>query len=109
MQTSSHDIETAYKSILSEYEHSKTRSKTTQTESVLYFLLEHPDQIWWWPWQLIGQTTSNGHYLSHRAPARASDLAIYDPQLVEHRTVGRFKVYRLRTENMNLIKARLGM
>lgn len=103
------DVEHAYKSILSEYEHSQHRSKTTQCESVLYFLLENPGRIWWWSWELIGKSTSNGHYLSHRAPARASDLAIWEPLLVEHRSVGRFKIYRLRTENMNLIKTRLGM
>jgi hypothetical protein len=109
MSHTQNDIEQAYKAKLEEYSHRERRRRATQTESVLYFLLEHPEKIWWWPWELIGKTTSNGHYLSHKAPARASDLAIYEPHLVEDRSVGRFKIYRLRTENMSLIKTRLGM
>ena len=109
MSHTQHDIEVAYRSILNEYEHNKHRSQTTQCESVLHFLLEHPEKIWWWSWELIGKSTTKGHYLSHRAPARASDLAIHESHLVEDRTIGRFKVYRLRTENMHLIKTRLGM
>lgn len=90
-------------------EHLRSRSNAIQTqrESVLYFLLENQHKIWWWAWELIGKHTNNGHYLSHRAPARASDLAIHEPELVEHRKIGRFKVYRLRTENMKQIRERI--
>lgn len=83
------------------------RHARTGRESVLQFLLENKQQIWWWAWELIGKTTSKGDWLSHRAPARASDLAIHEPELVEHRSIGRFKVYRLRRENMDLIIRRL--
>lgn len=109
MNFSQEAIEASYRSKLNEYEHNQKRSKTTQCESVLHFLLEHPEKIWWWSYELIGKSTKNGHYLSHRAPARASDLAIHESQLVEDRSIGRFKIYRLRTENMHLINKRLGI
>ena len=101
--------EDSYRAILGEYERMKSRSKGTQCEGVLHLLLEHPQKIWWWPWELVGQRTKSGHFLSYKAPARASELANFESHLVEDRSVGRFKVYRLRTENMNLIMKRLGL
>lgn len=81
----------------------------TNVEDVLRFMYENPHKIWWMSWEFVGQTTKDGKLLSHKAPARASDLAIFDPQLVEDRKISRFKAYRMRTENMNLIEKRLGL
>lgn len=81
----------------------------TSCEDVLQYMLENPDTIWHMSWEFVGRVTKDGHFLSHRAPARASDLALHESQLVEHRDIGRFKAYRLRTENMGLIETRLGM
>ena len=90
-------------------EHHRRFSKTyTSVEDVLQFMLDHPQKIWWWAWEFNSQTNSKGKYLSHRACARASDLALHHGTLVEDRKIGRFKVYRLRRENMSLIKAFLG-
>lgn len=77
--------------------HDSTRQKKNETgcHSVLSYMNENPKKIWWWSWDFVDKTTKNGSYLSHRAPARA----IYFPELVEHRRIGRFAVYRLRTEN----------
>jgi len=80
----------------------------TSCEDVLQYLYENQDQIWHMSWEFVGRVTKDGRFLSHRAPARASDLAIHDPQLVEDRKISRYKAYRLRTENMTLIEARLG-
>ena len=70
---------------------------------VLQLMLDRSDKVWWWAYEFNGQKNSKGVLLSHRACARASDLALQRPLLVEDRKIGRFKVYRLRVENMNLI------
>ena len=87
--------------------YSLTKKSQTGVESVLQFLLDHPERIWWWSWEFVGKNNSKGGYLSHRAPARASDLALHEPELVEDRRIGRFKVYRLRRENIDKINNRL--
>lgn len=102
-------VEAAFKAMENEESVRSRYAQHTQSESVLQVLYEHPEKIWWWPWELIGRITKDGHRLSHRAPARASDLAIHESHLVEHRSIGRFKVYRLRNENLGLIKIRLGL
>ena len=81
----------------------------TSCEDVVQLMYENSDKIWWMSWDFINKTTKKGKFLSHRAPARASDLAIHNSQLVEDRDIGRFKAYRLRTENSNLIEKYLGI
>lgn len=103
------DIETEFKKMQRWYEASRKKKNATGREAVLRFLLEHPEKIWWWSWEFIGNVTSKGDFLSHRAPARASDLALMEPMLVEHRKVGRFACYRLRREHSGLIETRLAM
>lgn len=83
---------------------------STSCDDVLRFMYElRGMKIWFMSWDFINQQTIDGSFLSHRAPARASDLAIYDPQLVEDRKIGRYKAYRLRLENVHLIEMRLGV
>lgn len=82
---------------------------STSCEDVLRYMHDHQDKIWFMSWEFVGKSTSDGKFLSHRAPARASDLAIHESHLVEDRKIGRFKAYRLRLENLNLIEKRLGM
>lgn len=86
----------------------KRSTNGTSENDVLQYMFENIGTVWFMSWELIGKVTNTGKFLSHRAPARMSDLAINSPQLVEDREIGRFKAYRLRTENMNLIEARLG-
>lgn len=87
-----------------------TKKKSTGIEAVLYFMIENRhERIWWWSYELIGKTTTAGHWLSHRAPARASDLARKYSDLVEDKKIGRLKVYRLRLENKDKIKAFLNL
>ena len=87
-----------YARMLSHY--NSTKRKGTSCKDVLQFMVDnHKEKTWWWSWEFVGKTTSKGGYLSHRAPARASDLALHDPDLVEDRKIGRFKVYRVRREN----------
>lgn len=97
-----HEVNTEFSKL--ENKHKTSKKKTTGCEDVLQFLVDHhKEKIWWWSWEFIGQTTSKGGYLSHRAPARASDLALHNPELVEDRKIGRFKVYRVRRENREAV------
>lgn len=80
----------------------------TSCEDVLQLMVDKPEKIWWMSYEVNNQVNSKGKFLSHRACARAGDLANFSPQLVEDRSIGRLKAYRLRTENMHLIEARLG-
>ena len=99
-------IEQAYTELVEQHKN-RYKSKTTSEDMVLRLMLDNVEKIWWWSWEVNHQTNSKSEYISHRGCARLSDLAIYSPQLVEDRQIGRFKVYRLHTENMKLIKARL--
>ena len=88
----------------------KSNNKTTGRQDVLQFMYDNlSNNIWYWSWEFIGKVNSKGNYLSHRAPARASDLALFSPLLVEDRRVKRFKMYRLRLENLELIKQYLNI
>lgn len=101
-------VESEYQALVTWYQTRPKDHGATGLENVLRFLLDHPEKIWWFSWELIGKTNSKGGWLSHRAPARASDLAIHHSTLVEDRKIGRFSVYRLRTENLSDIKTFLG-
>jgi len=77
---------------------------STGCQAVLRFMVEnYSHKKWWWSWEFIGKKTEGGIYLSHRSPARASDLAILHPELVEDRKIGRYKVYRVRRENRQAV------
>lgn len=95
-------IEATFAQLYSD-ESRKLRGRTG-VRDVLQYMYDHPEKIWHWSWDFVGKTNSSGNYLSHRAPARASDLAIYHSDLVEHRKIGRFKVYRCRRENLDKIE-----
>lgn len=98
-------IEIEYNKMIDSYEHRKKNNDNERgVDSVLQYMLDNPNKIWWWAWEFIGKKNSKGNYLSHRSPARASDLAIHYPEFVEHRKIGRFKVYRLKVENIKNIK-----
>lgn len=105
--TNALEIERAFKALQVEVL-SRTKGGTS-VEDVLQVMYETPEKIWWMSWDFIGLKTKQGKYLSHRAPARASDLALHESHLVEGRQIGRFSAYRLRTEHVNLVEARLGV
>ncbi len=91
------EIEIEYSRMSANY-HS-TKRHGTSCKDVLQFMVDnYKEKVWWWAWEFVGKTTSKGGYLSHRAPARASDLALHT-DLVEDRKIGRFKIYRVRREN----------
>ena len=52
----------------------KLHNKPTSCKDVLQFLYDNKEKkIWWWSWEFIGKRIKDA-YLSHRAPARASQL-----------------------------------
>jgi len=101
---SNNNIENEFQKLVKWSETHKMQNKNTGMETVLQFLLDHPEKIWWWSYEFGDRINSKGGFLSHRACARASDLAIKYPDLVEDRKIGKLAVYRLRTENMDKIK-----
>lgn len=98
-------VESGFNQFVEKYELNSKKSKMTGVQDVLQFMVDHyKTRIWWWSYEFVGKTNSKGGFLSHRAPARASDLALHTPDLVEDRRIGRLKVYRLRLENHEKIK-----
>lgn len=85
------------------YVQSRSKANPTGVYSIVKIMSERPEHHWWWSWEFIGKQTRDGYYLSHRAPARASDLASFHPDIVEGRKIGKFAIYRLRRENQKLI------
>lgn len=80
------------------------RSGWTSKKDVLQLMFDNRNtKIWWYSWELNGKHNSKGSYLSHRACARASDLAYENINLVEMRKVSRFAIFRLRLENLPAI------
>lgn len=102
------EIDRSFDVLSAQIKSTSKASKGTHQRDVLLYLFENPQKIWWMSWELRGGVTSEGIILSHRADARASELATFDSQLVERRMIGRFAAYRLRTENIHLVRARLG-
>lgn len=109
MQTFEEIMEAEFDKMKAWYDSTRTKKAQTGIQTVLTFLMEHPEKVWWWSWEFVGKTTRSGGYLSHRAPARASDLAIHYPDFVEDRRIGRFSVYRLKFENIAAIKSFLNI
>jgi hypothetical protein len=98
-------IETAYQALVDRYEaREKKGTWSTWMQDVVQYLLDHPGKIWHFSYELIEKTNSKWAFLSHRAPARASDLAIHHADIVEDRKIGRLAVYRLRVENQKEIE-----
>lgn len=98
-------IEKQYLQLLKEDQNKIKKTKQLGIYVVLMYLLEktNPQKNWFFAWELVGKATRDGYWLSHRAPARASDLAIYHPDVVEDRKIGNQCVYRVRIENMDAI------
>lgn len=77
----------------------------TSKYDVLQYMIDTREEITWHPsYSFAGNKTSTGGFLSHRGCARASDLAIHHPDVVEARKAGRIHVYRLKRENPEAIK-----
>lgn len=87
-------IEDEYNNLLNKYKKTYKRSKKTQKECVLQYLQEHPNKIWFFAWEVVNKKTKSGDFLSHRAPARLTDLV--DDGICVSRVLGDYTVYRLK-------------
>lgn len=85
------------------YKRNRTKKIQTDCQALVQLMLDKPKKTWWWSYEFVGQVNSKNQFLSHRAPARASDLC-KDTYLVEDRRIGKLKVYRLQTEFMHDVK-----
>lgn len=97
-------VEKEFNKLVDYYNKHHRVSASKGTQKVLQLMLDHPNKFWWWSYEFVGKVNSKREFLSHRAPARASDLAIHHPDLVEDRRIGKLSVYRLRFENLDKIK-----
>lgn len=86
-------------------QHTKTRNTTFSGEETVLALMHFSKQNWFMSWEFvvggIRLPIVGNVFLSHRAPARISDLSIKYPILIEKRSIGRFKAYRIRYENID--------
>ena len=98
------NIEQEYQNLVNYYNEHSRQSSRTGVQKVLQIMLDNPKKIWWWSYEFVGKVNSKGDFLSHRSPARASDLARHYPDLVEDRKIGKLCVYRLKVENLQEIK-----
>ena len=69
--------------------------RSTWKAKTLAVLIRNRD--WMWSYELIGE--KQDIFLSHRCPARASDLTIEYPSLVEVDRKGKVHRYRFRADN----------
>lgn len=97
-------IEQEYEELVKHYETHSRKSANKGVQKVLQLMLDNPKKVWWWSYEFVGKVNSKGDFLSHRSPARASDLAIHCQELVEDRKIGNLSVYRLKVENLDKIK-----
>ena len=87
------------------YEIDQKKRKPTTRALVLKWMGRNKHRTWVWSWEFIGERVGDT-ILSYKAPARASDLAIYHPDLVECRKHKRFAAFRLKTENKHMFAAK---
>lgn len=68
-------------------------------------LMHFTKQNWFMAWEFskgwVRLPVVGDIFLSHRAPARISDLSVKYPSLIEKRSIGRYVAYRIRYENMD--------
>lgn len=102
-------IEEEFQKLVDRYNGVDRSNRKKGVENVLRLMHDSPTKIWWWSWEFNGQTTSTGMFIGHKGSARASDLANHYPQLAESRKIGRFAVFRMRTENLFMVRDFLGL
>lgn len=71
-------------------------SKRTQCETIIQAMLDHPEKEWWY-----ASDFQNGPYfVGYEATARMSDIVREYPSLVDVDKDGRFRILRIRWENV---------
>jgi hypothetical protein len=89
-------IEKEYNKLYRWYNETENKKNTdkTQKQAVLEYLEENRSKIWWFAFDVVNKTNKSGDFLSHRAPARLTDLANEGTLISE--PLGKYVVYRLK-------------
>lgn len=103
MKTNHTSIELEWDGIVARNNNNKHSDKWTGEQKCLAFM-HFTSQNWFFAWEFskgaIYLPVVGSIFLSHRAPARISDLSVKYPSLIETRTLGKQTAYRIRYENI---------
>lgn len=70
--------------------------KLTQCETIIKAMLDHPEREWWY----ASDFQTYPYFVGYEATARMSDIAREYPSLVDVGRDGRFRILRIRWENV---------
>lgn len=71
-------------------------SKRTQCETIIQAMLDHPEKEWWY----ASDFQKGAYFVGYEATARMSDIVREYPSLVDVDKDGRFRILRIRWENV---------
>ena len=71
-------------------------SKRTQCETIIQAMLDHPEKEWWY----ASDFQKRAYFVGYEATARMSDISREYPSLVDVGRDGRFRILRIRWENV---------
>lgn len=103
MKTNHTSVELEWDKLVVRYQNQHKGDKYTGEQKVLAYM-HFTSQNWFMAWEfskgLIVIPGMGSIFLSHRAPARISDLSVKYPSLIEKRSIGRYVAYRIRYDNI---------
>lgn len=71
-------------------------NKRTQCETIIQAMLDHPEKEWWY----ASDFQKAPYFVGYEASARMSDIIREYPNLVDVDKDGRFRILRIRWENV---------
>lgn len=71
-------------------------SKRTQCDTIIQAMLDHPEKEWWY----ASDFQKGPYFVGYEATARMSDIVREYPSLVDVDKDGRFRILRIRWENV---------
>lgn len=71
-------------------------NKRTQCETIIQAMLDHPEKEWWY----ASDFQKAPYFVGYEASARMSDIVREYPSLVDVDKDGRFRILRIRWENV---------
>lgn len=71
-------------------------SKLTQCKTIIKAMLDHPEKEWWY----ASDFQKSPYFVGYEASARMSDIAREYPSLVDVSRDGRYRILRIRWENV---------
>lgn len=74
-------------------------SYATQHQKIIFQMLHGPKGKWWYPYEFMHEGTR--YFVGYEASARLSELAHDYPEMIETKQEGKYKVRRIKTENVD--------